>query len=67
MTFKEKYNFWVDRKVAGFIYRFSDCKIQRHPIAGPDLWTTWKEFNCERACAKAWRDLCDQEAKENVE
>ncbi len=60
MNFKDKYSFWIDRKVAGFVYRFDAFKIKRHAVGGPEHWEIWLEFDDPRACSREWRKLCDQ-------
>lgn len=66
MNFKDKYSFWIDRKVEGFVYRFSEFAIKRHPCTGPDHWDIFQEFNDARECARAWRTICDQAEKEKA-
>jgi hypothetical protein len=66
MNFKDRYDFWTDRKADGFIYRFAEYEIKRHAIGGPEHWLVWQDFETTRDCARAWRTICDraeQEAK----
>jgi hypothetical protein len=62
MSFKDRYSFWVDRTVDGFVYRFREYAIKRHLIGGSEHWETWKEFTDPRETAREWRRLCDQAA-----
>ena len=64
MSFKDKYSFWIDRTVDGFVYRFCEYEIRRHAVGGPEHWDVWKEFKDPRLCAREWRVLCDQAEKE---
>jgi hypothetical protein len=63
MNWKDKYDFWTDRKVAGHVYRFSEYAIKRRLIGGPDRWVIWREFDDPRECAREWRKLCDRAAE----
>jgi hypothetical protein len=60
MSFKDKYSFWNDPAVDGFVYRFSEYEIRRHAVGGPEHWEVWKEFEDPRLCAREWRRICDQ-------
>jgi hypothetical protein len=64
MSFKDKYSFWIDRKVDGFVYRFSEFKITRHAVGAPEHWDVFQEFNNSRECAREWRRICDEAIKE---
>jgi hypothetical protein len=66
MNFKDKYSFWIDRKVDGFVYRFSEFAIKRHSVSGPEHWDAVQEFDNPRDCARAWRIICDLEATEKT-
>jgi hypothetical protein len=66
MSFKDKYSFWIDRKVDGFVYRFSEFAIKRHAVGAPEHWETYLEFDTPKGCAREWRRICDQEAKEKA-
>ena len=60
----EKYNFWVDRTVDGFVYRFRDeFTIQRRLLNYPNF-SMWKEFTNPGDCRREWRRLCDAAAEE---
>lgn len=65
-SFKDKYSFWIDRKVDGFIYRFSEYEIKRHEVGKPEHWSAVMEFSDPRSCARAWRIICDKAEKEKT-
>ena len=64
MSFKDKYSFWIDRKVDGFVYRFSEFAIKRHAIGAPEHWEKYLEFDNPRETAREWRNICDEAIKE---
>jgi len=64
MSFKDKYSFWIDRKVDGFVYRFSEFEIKRHAVGAPEHWAVWKAFKDPRETAREWRYVCDWAEKE---
>jgi len=66
MNFKDKYSFWIDRTVDGFVYRFSEYEITRHAVGAPEHWDAVQEFDNPRETAREWRRICDQEAKEQA-
>ena len=66
MSFKDKYSFWIDRKVDGFVYRFSEYEIRNHAVGGPEHWVSVLECTNPRDCARAWRIICDKAEKEKA-
>jgi hypothetical protein len=66
MNFKDKYSSWIDRKVDGFVYRFSEFAIKRHAVGAPEHWVSVLEFTNPRECARAWRLLCDKSEQEKA-
>lgn len=64
MNWREKYSFWVDRTVNGYVYRFSEYEIKRHAVGGPEHFLVWNDFETQAECRRAWRELCDKAADE---
>lgn len=67
MNWRTKYDFWVDRTVDGFVYRFRDeFTIQRRAV-GDVNFQPWDEFRNPGDCRRTWRRLCDAAEKERGE
>ena len=68
-TFREKYDFWIDRQVGKFIYRYGDFAIKRcRADDAARHFMVFEDFETQVECGQAWRKLCDQSAgeKENA-
>ena len=66
MSWRERYDFWTDRVVDGFVYRFRDeFTIQRRPQHFPNF-IPWKDFDNPGDCRLEWRRLCDAAEKEKA-
>ena len=63
MSASDKYDFWIDRKVDGFTYRFNSTGIQRAEAATPHSFRPWKGYRTSNLLITAWRELCDQAAE----
>jgi hypothetical protein len=62
-NFREKYDFWTDRKVGDYIYRFNDGEIRRCRADDPARhFKRWRPFDSPFNSIKTWRTLCDQSA-----
>jgi hypothetical protein len=60
MNWKTKYDFWADRTVDGFVYRFrNEFEIQRRAVDEVNF-QGWEEFDSPGECRRAWRKICDR-------
>ena len=67
MNFKDKYSFWIDRKVGDFIYRFHNGEIRRcRADDAARHFQTWTDVPDDHDMRGAWRSICDQSAKEQA-
>jgi hypothetical protein len=64
VNFKDRYNFWTDRTLDGYRYRFSEFAIKRHAVGSPEHWEVSEEFDDPHKTARAWRTICDRAAEE---
>ena len=66
MTVPEKYNFWNDRTLKGYAYRYGSFDIKRRPVGTHGGFRVWKDFETQSESQQAWRELCDQATKEKA-
>lgn len=58
---KERYSYWVDRRVGDYIYRYGAFDIKR--CRADDMarhFRVWRDFETQVECGRAWRDICDR-------
>lgn len=59
-TFREKYDFWTDRQVGDYIYRFNSFDIQRCRAGDKSRhFKVWEDYETQVECHRAWQKLCN--------